>query len=437
MGCAVRETKTPRKLIPTAADWFCMSATALSEPEVLAYTKRSLFPDDGEDAYVVADTQFAKERWLSDHEIQDRVKEALSPFNHVRVGTGYPDLVGVQGTDRLRERLIDDTAGTETALLAVEAKGYKSRQSSVDVETGIVQAHDRLGGANAAYLAAPLDAVDSSARGMARELNVGVLGVDEDGEVVAVEKPRPVGVANTDSADAIRFQATAQGVADQSFGLNHPKNYLGYAVATHHPLPTEEVVDEYVVGAVHDARKGAEFLGLVDTSGAADSLTPLGREVLRFAVSEHGDVESAIEVFDGWRRSRKRFTEVAPKWGLVARRVVYEYPATELIVEELQKLHDEGVYHPTLRELVLHLFDSHPSFAVELFVSSKDEKRERVFAGEDELDAEVLKNGEVYQPSTTFQLKAMMYHAGLLTETGAEPSRIDPTEDIWRLRENV
>jgi len=413
-----------------------MSATTLSEPQVLAYTKRSLFPDEGEDAYVVADTQFAKDSWLSDNKIQDDIKETLSPFNHVRVGTGYPDLVGVRGTDRLQGHLLEDTGGTETALLAVEAKGYKT-SDAVDVETGIVQAHDRLSGANAAYLAAPYEAISSSARGMARELNVGVLGVEEGGEVAVVEKPRPVGVQNSDSADAIRFQATAQGVADQSFGLNHPKNYLGYAVATHHPMPTDEAVEEYVVGAVRDARKGAEFLGLVDTSGATDSLTPLGREVLRFAVSEHDDIESALEVFDGWRRSRKRFTEVAPKWGLVARRVVYEYPATELIVEELQKLHEEGVREPTLKELVLHLFESHPSFAVELFVSSKDEKRERVFAGEDELDAEVLENGDVYQPSTTFQLKAMMYHASLLTETGAEPSRIDPVEDVWQLREKV
>jgi hypothetical protein len=73
----------------------------------------------------------------------------------------------------------------------------------------------------------------------------------------------------------------------------------------------------------------------------------------------------------------------------------------------------------------------------ELFVSSKDEKRERIFTDDDELDPDVLENGEVYQPSTTFQLKAMMYHAGILTETGAEPSRIDPNEDVWRLLEAV
>jgi hypothetical protein len=414
-----------------------MSATAsLTEPEVLAHTKRSLFPEDSRDAYVVTDTQFAKDRWVSNREIQEEVKNTLAPFNHVRVGSGYPDLVGVRGTDSLTGYILDGSGMTEAALLAVEAKGYSGGET-VDVETGVMQAHDRLSGANAAYLAAPEEAVSPSVRGMARELNVGVLGVRADGELSVMEKPRPVGVQRSTSTNAIRFQATAQGVADQPFGLNHPKNYLGYVLAVYHPEPTDEVVEEYVVGAVRDARMGAEFLGLVDTTSADGRLTSLGREVVRFAVSEHGDIESALEEFDGWRRSQKRFTEVAPKWGLVARRVIFEYPATELIVEELQSLHEQGIREPTLKEFVLRLFDSHPSFAVELFVSSKDEKRERVFISEDELDPDVLENGEVYQPSTTFQLKAMMYHTGILTETGAEPSRIDPTEDVWRLLEAV
>jgi hypothetical protein len=36
-----------------------------------------------------------------------------------------------------------------------------------------------------------------------------------------------------------------------------------------------------------------------------------------------------------------------------------------------------------------------------------------------------------------FQLKAMLYHAGILTERGAEPSRIDPSTDVWALRHPV
>jgi hypothetical protein len=414
-----------------------MSATAsLTEPEVLAHTKRALFPEDSEDTYVVADTQFAKDRWVSNREIQEEVKNTLAPFNHVRVGSGYPDLVGVRGTDSLTGYILDGSGMTEAALLAVEAKGYSGGET-VDVETGVMQAHDRLSGANAAYLAAPEEAVSPSVRGMARELNVGVLGVRVDGELSVMEKPRPVGVQRSTSTNAIRFQATAQGVADQSFGLNHPKNYLGYALAVYHPEPTEETVEEYVVGAVPDAQKGAGFLGLVDATGASERLTPLGKEVVRFAVSEHGNVELALEEFKDWHGTQKRFTKEAPKWGLVARRVIFEYPATELIVEELQSLHEQGIREPTLREFVLRLFERHPSFAVELFVSSRDEKRERVFISEDELNPDVLENGEVYQPSTTFQLKAMMFHAGILTETGAEPSRIDPTEDVWRLLEAV
>ncbi len=408
--------------------------TALSEPRVLAHTKQALFPDS-RDSYVVADTQFAKDSWLKGVEIDDGVRRELAPFNHVRVGSGYPDLVGVSTTEKLREFVLDDPGDVENALLAVEAKGYTG--SGVDLETGVLQAHDRLSGANAAYLAAPLEAVTSGVRGAAREMNVGVVGVEAGGEVEVVERPRPIGVQQTSSTNAIRFQATAQGVADQSFDLNHPKNYLGYTLAVHSPMDTREAVDTHVVGAVDGARKGARFLGLVDTSGGEDTLTSMGREVVRFAVSEHGDVDAALEEFTGWKRSRKRFTEVAPKWGLVARRVVYSYPATELLVEEIQELHDTGVREPTLRELVLHVFEDHPSFAVELFISNRDTKREQAFQDDDSLDPEALKDGRLYQPSTTFQLKALMYHAGIVTETGAEPSRVEPTEDVWKLVEHI
>ena len=414
------------------------AAENLTEPRVLAHTKEALFGSNSEDAYVVADTQFAKDRWVKEAEIEDEVKAVLSPFNHVRVGSGYPDLVGARSTDRFGDYVLntDSTVG-ETALIAVEAKGYTDTTGSVDLERGVSQAHDRLSGANAAYLSAPKESIGTSVRGMARELNVGVLGVSGDGSVTVYERPRPVGVQRTTSTNAIRFQATAQGVANQYFGLNHPKNYLGYTLAVHSSRHTEEATEEHVVGAIPDARQGAEFLGLIDTGGGSENLTSLGKEVVRFAVSKHGDVDTALEKFSEWKGSRTRFTEVAPEWGLVARRVVFEYPATELIVEELQKLHDDGVTEPSLKEFVLNLYDSHPSFTVELFISNKEEKRERVFRDDDTLDGEALEDGAVYQPSTTFQLKAMMYHTGILTDTGAEPSNIDPTEDVWRLLESV
>jgi hypothetical protein len=36
-----------------------------------------------------------------------------------------------------------------------------------------------------------------------------------------------------------------------------------------------------------------------------------------------------------------------------------------------------------------------------------------------------------------FQLKAVLYHAGILTSRGAEPSNLDPLADVWALRESV
>ncbi len=109
--------------------------------------------------------------------------------------------------------------------------------AGVDTERGIVQAYDRLHEANAAYVAAPSEAISETDRTLARELNVGVLGVDLDGEVAVLEPARVVGNRTSSEATALRFQAGAQGVADKSFGLNHPKNYLGYPLA-HYAMAT-------------------------------------------------------------------------------------------------------------------------------------------------------------------------------------------------------
>ncbi|SEO94853.1 hypothetical protein SAMN04487948_108149 [Halogranum amylolyticum] len=218
------------------------SVASLSEPEVLAHTKRRLFPDTEEpNTYSVVDTQFAIEEWLPGQPISSEVREQLAPFNHVRLGSGYPDLVGVRllGSDLLAvERF-----GDQPPLVAVEAKGYTDT-GAVDVERGVRQAYDRLHEANAAYVAAPVRAISQSVRTLARELNVGVLGVDTGGAVEPLEVPRVVGNRTSDDATAIRFQATAQGVADKSFGLNHPKNYLGVPLALYHDDDTDELLAE-------------------------------------------------------------------------------------------------------------------------------------------------------------------------------------------------
>ncbi len=409
------------------------SVASLTEPAVLAHAKRRLFPDDDDPhAYAVADTQFARDEWLPGTPIPRSIRTQLAPFNHVRIGSGYPDLVGVRSLEP--DLLAVERFGDRPPLVAIEAKGYK-RNGTVDVERGVVQAYDRLHEANAAYVSVPRAAVSTSARTLARELNVGLLGVTEDGDVAVLEAPRLVGTRTAGEATAIRFQATAQGVADKSFGLNHPKNYLGYPLALYHPADTEEVLAEYVVGETDGARQGAAFLGLIEERPDHVALTPLGREVVRFALDGYGSVDAALREFDEWRRSRMRFCELAPEWGLMARRVLWAYPATQLLVEELQTMADDGITAPSLIDLVEWLHVQHPTFTVELFVRGTEVVRGRVLDRDGKLQRNELVDGNVFHSPTVFQLKALLFHAGVLAERGAEPHRLEPETDSWALRE--
>ena len=412
------------------------AAGSLSEPQVLAHTKRRLFPTDADDerSYVVADTQFSREEWLPGRPIDPAIRDRLAPFNHVQIGGGYPDLVGVR--DLESDLLAVDRLGDDPPLIAIEAKGYAS--GGVDTHLGIVQAYDRLHEANAAYLAAPAAAISETDRTLARELNVGVLGVDSAGTVEPLEVPRVVGNRTSSEATALRFQAGAQGVADKSFGLNHPKNYLGYPLAHYADGETAALLSEYeVVSAVDSARQGAAFLGLIEDGPRGVELTSLGREVVRFATARSGSVEAALAEFEDWYRSSKRFVDLAPEWGQLARRVVFEYPATELLVTELQTMYDDRQPEPSLVDLVVHLHAVHPTFTVELFLRGDEDVRRRVLTADGELRREALADGAVYHSPTVFQLKAMLYHTGILTERGAEPTRLEPLEDVWALREPV
>ncbi|WP_435196091.1 hypothetical protein [Natronomonas sp. EA1] len=402
-------------------------AATLSEPQVLAHTKRRLFPDT--EGYAVCDTQFARETWLEGVPVDPAIQEVLAPFNHVRVGSGYPDLVGVRALDS--DLLAVERFGDDPPLVAVEAKGYA--QGGVDVERAVVQAYDRLGEANAVYAAVPASAVTQGTRTLARELNVGLLAVDPGGTVDPLERPRVVGNRTSTEGQAIRVQASAQGVTEQSFSLNHPKNYLGYPLACYAEGETDALVAEHVVGAVAGARTGAVMLGLVEDGAGRERLTGLGAEVVRFALAEYGDVDAALGAFDDWHGSPARFTSLAPRWAQLARRVVYEHPAVALIAHELQRFHDDHGRGASLPELVTYLYHQHPTFAVELFLRRDADVRSRAFDAEDSLRPEVLQEGSVYHSPTVFQLKAILYHVGLVTSRGSEPSTLTPSEDSWAL----
>ena len=98
-------------------------------------------------------------------------------------------------------------------------------------------------------------------------------------------------------------------------------------------------------------------------------------------------------------------------------------------------MHEDGITEPSLVNLVEWLHVQHSTFTVELFIRGTDDVRSRVLDQDGDLVESELTDGNVYHSPTVFQLKAMLFHAGILTERGAEPHRLDPITDVWALTE--
>jgi hypothetical protein len=47
------------------------------------------------------------------------------------------------------------------------------------------------------------------------------------------------------------------------------------------------------------------------------------------------------------------------------------------------------------------------------------------------------RDSSTYHFPTIFQLKTMLYHAGILTERGAAPATLEPRADEWQLRKPI
>lgn len=409
----------------------------MTEPEVLATTKEQLFTgDETGSGYTVVDTQFSTDKWLNDIPIPQEVTETLAPFNHVRVGSGYPDLVGAgsiaSNSFRGHHGNLDSPP-----LVVVEAKGYRSA-GQVDTETGIIQAHNRLQEANLGFLAAPQSSISPNTRALARELNVGILAVTEDQSVDVLEKPRVVGTQVGREASTIRLQAGPQRVADQSFHLNRPKNYLAYPFCVYHPEPTENILEKYVVRDFRSARDGAAFLGLIEKQAdGSDVLSPLGEEVLRFGLQKHDQsLNSVLEEFKSWKGKQTRLTQLASDWALVARWVVFSFPATQILINHIQGL-ESNDQPPTLPTVVEHLFDTSPTFAIEFFIRDTKEARSAVLTGDGDLTTASLLEPQVYRSVVVYQFKQMLYHSGILAESGSDSINLEPEESSWRLEQPV
>jgi len=407
-------------------------AATLTEPTVLAAAKDTLYPDldDDTDRYAVTETQFTQSTW-GGWTIPEGLRQRLAPFNTIRLTEGEPDLLGVgmPATDVL------NAEAATTPVAVIEAKGHNTDPSAADVSRGINQAHTHLPEVNLGYVAAPTPSITDTHRALARDLNVGIIAVTNATNATVIEPARVTGAGDfSTTIDAIRFQATTHRLTDGSFPVNHPKNYLAYPLALAANGDTEEIYSEYVINAVSGGRRGALLLNLVDNQPHGDTLTHLGSEVVRFAHTHHGGLESALEEFDSWTGRSTRFTELAPHWAQLARSIAIQYAPTQLIIEALERLHQDGTETATIADVAREACHINQPLAVEVFFTQT--RRNDVLDADGKIDETALNDPTVYKSGIHFQFKYHLYHIGLLTHGGTD-DKTDVLDNYWTLENRV
>ena len=407
-------------------------AVSLAEPTVLAAAKETLYPDvdTTPDQYAVTETQFTQSTW-GGWTVPDTIRNRLAPYNTLRLHAGEPDLLGVgmPATD-----VLNGNAAT-TPVTVIEAKGHNTDPSGADVARGITQAHAHLPEVNLGYVAAPAPSITDTARAKARNLNVGIIAVEDTDSARVVEPARVTGAGEfSTTIDAVRLQATTHRLTDGSFPVNHPKNYLGYALALAADGDTDTVYADNVINAISGGRRGAILLNLVDDHPNGDSLTHLGAEVVRFARNQHGSVTAALAEFDTWTGSQTRFTELAPRWAQLARSVAIQYEPTRLIITALERLHQNGTRDATLADVALEATHINQPLAVEVFFTQH--RRDDVLTVDGNINQSVLGDPTIYKSGIHFQFKYQLYHLGILT-TGGTDDKDAVLSDTWRLEHSI
>jgi hypothetical protein len=407
-------------------------AVTLAEPAVLAAAKDTLYSDidSSPDQYVVTETQFTQSTW-GGWTIPDALRDRLAPYNTIRLNAGEPDLLGV---GRPATDVLNGDAPT-TPVSVIEAKGDNSDPAAADVARGITQAHAHLPEVNLGYVAAPAASITDTARAQARSLNVGVIAVKDTETARVVEPARVTGAGEfSTTIDAVRLQATTHRLTDGSFPVNHPKNYLGYALALAADGDTEAVYADKVINAISGGRRGAILLSLVDDQPTGDSLTHLGAEIVRYARQQHGTVMAALAEFDTWTGRSTRFTELAPQWAQLARSVAIQYEPTKLIINALEILHEGGVRDASLAGVALEATRINQPLAVEVFFTQN--RRDDVLTADGAINESVLMDPAVYKSGIHFHFKYQLYHLGILT-TGGTDDKGEVLNNTWRLEQAV
>lgn len=223
-----------------------------------------------------------------------------------------------------------------------------------------------------------------------------------------------------------------------AYRLNHPKAYIGYSIALAKAdgdaSRAADLTSEYVVNMPDTARVGAANLGLV-TNEQSPSLTTRGQVVAQRATRLHDGLDGALELMESLKGTHKRFTDFAPKWKAVGPYIAMGDPSVAYLIPLLQDLHAEHSGPFRLPDLVSYLLERDPDFTIEVFIRDTQRARDRVAMPD--IRQTALHETSTYRASTTYQLKNLLYHLGVLTQRGADTNKLDPETDEWELTDRL
>jgi len=231
-----------------------------------------------------------------------------------------------------------------------------------------------------------------------------------------------------------------------SYQFNHPKNYIGYVLAFKQGGSRDEadrITEDYVTGGPDMARRGAQNMGLIaherDGRQHVYSLTERGQWFAEEAPERFGckDIQAVLETFDELRGARKRFVEEFPGFAEIAPDVIQGDPAVGMLVDYLEDYHVEKTltfdeYGVTLVELFRQIKARDEQFAVDLLIRDDEAIRENYT--ESDLERGTLSDGTaIYRSPTTYQLKNLLWHMGVVQTKGTQAQNVDPEAETWAL----
>mgnify|MGYP006271870727 CR=1 FL=1 len=221
-----------------------------------------------------------------------------------------------------------------------------------------------------------------------------------------------------------RMTAAAGDTQPHRFHLTHPKNYIGVPLAVAADAPTEILVPQHLVKMAGEAAFGAQDLGLVTNR---NTLTERGQIIVDTAAAHYNSPEDALMSLG--ENARSRFISANSKFAAIAQAVFATYHS---VIPFVAVLDAQGPL--TLPELAIMLADTRPEALSETLLSlDRIPDESPIETLQSSQRPSWLSEADTYHSLSTYQLKSLLCHVGILTTPGADSTHLDPDSDVWAL----